>query len=142
VWFQTKEIAKQGDRRRNFKEGFTEMNKHGQMKHTIRGQMIKTNLEILEEAMKKSRGRQAETGPNKIDKQNNLTRTRSRNLMLARDFLISQILLLDQTILDQITKLILHGSRNRPDFLHSLDGNEFLILDKRERRLLVHQDLL
>jgi hypothetical protein len=93
-------IAKQGDRRRNSKEGFTEMNKHGQMKHTIQGQMIKTNPEILEEAMKKSRGRKAEIGPNKRDKQNNLTRTRSRNPMLARDFPISQVLLLDQTVLD------------------------------------------
>jgi hypothetical protein len=37
VWFQTKEITKQGDRRRDSREGFTEMNKHGQVKHTIRG---------------------------------------------------------------------------------------------------------
>jgi hypothetical protein len=28
VWFQTKEITKQGDRRRDFKEGFAEMNKY------------------------------------------------------------------------------------------------------------------
>jgi hypothetical protein len=44
------------------------MNKHEQVKHTIWGQMIKTNSEILEKTMKKSRGRQAETGPNKRDK--------------------------------------------------------------------------
>jgi hypothetical protein len=50
------------------KEGFTEMNKHGQVKHTIRGPMIKTNPKILEETMKKSRGGQAETGPNKRNK--------------------------------------------------------------------------
>jgi hypothetical protein len=84
-----KEITKQGDRRRDSKEGFTEMNKHGQVKHTIRGQMIKTNPKILEETMKKSRGRQAEIGPNKRDKQNNLTKTRSRNPMLAENFPIS-----------------------------------------------------
>jgi hypothetical protein len=65
VWFQMKEIMKQGDRRGDSKEGFTEMNKHEQVKHTIRGQMINTNPEILEETMKKSRGRQAETGLNK-----------------------------------------------------------------------------
>jgi hypothetical protein len=76
--------------------------------------MIKTNPRILEETMKKRRGRQAETGPNKRDKQNNLTRTRSRNPMLAADFPISKVLLLDQTILDQIAKLILRGSRNGP----------------------------
>jgi hypothetical protein len=129
VWFQTKEITKQGDRRGDSKEGFTEMNKHGQVKHTIRGQKIKTNPEILEETMKKSRGRQAETGPNKRDKQNNLTRTRSRNLMLAGDFPISKVLL-DQTVLDQIAKLILCGSQNGLEFLRSPHGDEFLILDK------------
>jgi hypothetical protein len=52
-----KEIAKQRDRRRDSKEGFTELNKHGQVKQTIQGQMIKTNPKILEETMKKSRGR-------------------------------------------------------------------------------------
>jgi hypothetical protein len=83
VWFQMKEIMKQGDRRGDSKEGFTEMNKHGQVKHTIWSQMIKTNPEILEETMKKSRGGQAEIGPNKRDKQDDLTRTRSRNPMLA-----------------------------------------------------------
>jgi hypothetical protein len=68
VWFQTKEIVKQRDRRGDSKEGFTEMNKHGQVNHTIWGQMIKTNPEILEETMKKSRGGQAETSPNKRNK--------------------------------------------------------------------------
>jgi hypothetical protein len=63
--------------------------------------------------------------------------------MLAGDFPISKVLLLDQTVLDQITKLILlRGSRNRSKFLRSPHSDEFLILDKRERRLLVHQDLL
>jgi hypothetical protein len=57
--------------------------------------MIKTNPEILEETMKKSRDRQAKIGPNKRDKHNNLTRTRSRNPMLDRDFPISQVLFLD-----------------------------------------------
>jgi hypothetical protein len=57
--------------------------------------MIKTNPEILEEMMKKSRGGQAEIGPKKRQKQDNLTRTRSRNPMLAGDFPISKVLLLD-----------------------------------------------
>jgi hypothetical protein len=49
------------------------MNKHRQVKHTIWDQMIKTNPEILEEMMKKSRGGQAEIGPKKRQKQDNLT---------------------------------------------------------------------
>jgi hypothetical protein len=57
--------------------------------------MIKTNPQILEEMMKKSRGGQAETDTNKRDKQDNLIRTRSRNLMLVRDFPISKVFLLD-----------------------------------------------
>jgi hypothetical protein len=40
VWFQMKEITKQGDGRGDSKEGFAEMNKHIQVKHTIRGQVI------------------------------------------------------------------------------------------------------
>jgi hypothetical protein len=40
MWFQTEEIMKQEDRREDSKEGFTEMNKHRQVKRTIRGQMI------------------------------------------------------------------------------------------------------
>jgi hypothetical protein len=130
VWFQTKEITKQDNRRGDSKEGFTEMNKHEQVKHTIRGQMIKTNPKILEEMMKKSRGKQVETGLNKRDKQNNLTRTRSRNPILVGDFPISKVLLLDQIVLDQIVKLILRDSRKGPEFLRSPHGDEFLILDK------------
>jgi hypothetical protein len=45
--------------------------------------------------MKKRRGGEAETSPNQRDKQEDLTRTRSRNLMLARDLPISKVLLLD-----------------------------------------------
>jgi hypothetical protein len=40
VWFQMKEITKQRDGREDSKEGFIEMNKNKQVKHTIRGQVI------------------------------------------------------------------------------------------------------
>jgi hypothetical protein len=50
--------------------------------------------------MKKSRGRQAEIGSNKRDKQDNLTRTRSRNPVLAWNLPISKILLLDKVVAD------------------------------------------
>jgi hypothetical protein len=53
VWLQTKKVAKQRD------------------------------IKIMKDTMKKSRSGQAETGSNKRDKQNNLTRTRSRNSVLA-----------------------------------------------------------
>jgi hypothetical protein len=50
--------------------------------------------------MKKSRSGQAETGSNKRDKQNNLTRTRSRNPVLAWDLLVSEALLLNEAATD------------------------------------------
>jgi hypothetical protein len=50
--------------------------------------------------------------------------------MLAGNFPISKILLLDQTVLNQIMKLILRGSRNRPELLHSPHGDKFLIFNK------------
>jgi hypothetical protein len=45
--------------------------------------------------MKGSRGRQAETSSDKRDKQDDLTRTRSRNPVLARYLSINKVLLLD-----------------------------------------------
>jgi hypothetical protein len=50
--------------------------------------------------MKKSRGGQAEASSNKRDKQDNLTRTRSRNPVLAWDLPIGKILLLDKVVTD------------------------------------------
>jgi hypothetical protein len=49
----------------------------------------------MKETMKKSRSGQAEASSNERDKQDDLTRTRSRNPMLAWDLPISKILLLN-----------------------------------------------
>jgi hypothetical protein len=65
------------------------------MKDSIRSQVVQKNAKIIKEAMKKSRSRQAEASLNERDKQDDLTRTRSRNSMLAWDFSISKILLLN-----------------------------------------------
>jgi hypothetical protein len=65
------------------------------MKDNIRSQVVQKNAKIIKEAMKKSRSRQAEASLNERDKQDDLTRTRSRNSMLAWDFSISKILLLN-----------------------------------------------
>jgi hypothetical protein len=54
----------------------------------------------MKEMLKKSRGGQAETSWNKIDKQDNLTRTRTRNPVLAWDLPIGKILLLDKVVVD------------------------------------------
>jgi hypothetical protein len=47
----------------------------------------------MEETMKKGRSRQAKANPNERDKQDDLTRTRSRNPMLTGDLPISKVLL-------------------------------------------------
>jgi hypothetical protein len=57
--------------------------------------VVQRNAKIMKEAMKKSKSRQAEASSNERDKQDDLTRTRSRNPMLAWDFPIRKILLLD-----------------------------------------------
>jgi hypothetical protein len=49
----------------------------------------------MEETMKKGRSRQAEASSNERDKKDDLTRTRSRNLILVGDLLISKVLVLD-----------------------------------------------
>jgi hypothetical protein len=45
--------------------------------------VVQRNTEIMKETMKKGRSRQAEASSNERDKQDDLTRTRSRNPMLA-----------------------------------------------------------
>jgi hypothetical protein len=57
--------------------------------------VVQINAKIMKETMKESRSRQAEASSNERDKKNDLTRTRSRNPMLAWDLPISKILLLD-----------------------------------------------
>jgi polyhydroxyalkanoate synthesis regulator protein len=53
------------------------------MKDNVWDQVIQRNTEIMKEAMKKSRSRQAEASSNERDKKDDLTRTRSRNPILA-----------------------------------------------------------
>jgi hypothetical protein len=53
------------------------------MEDIIQGQVVQRNIKIIKETIKKSRGGQAETSSKERDKQDNLTKTRSRNLVLA-----------------------------------------------------------
>ena len=83
LWLQTKEVTKERKRRRNSKESFTKMNENRKMKDNIGSKMVQANPKISKESMKKSRSRKAETGTDKGDKKNNLTRNWSRDPMLA-----------------------------------------------------------
>jgi hypothetical protein len=65
------------------------------MEDSVRSKVLQRNAEIMEETMKKGKSRQAEASSNERDKKDDLTRTRSRNLILVKDLLISKVLVLD-----------------------------------------------
>jgi hypothetical protein len=65
------------------------------MKDNIHSKVVQRDAKIMEETMKKGRSRQAKASSNKRDKKDDLTKTRSRNPMLAEDLPISKVLLLD-----------------------------------------------
>jgi hypothetical protein len=53
------------------------------MKDIVQSQVVQRNAKIMEKTMKKGRSRQVEASSNERDKHDDLTRTRSRNPMLA-----------------------------------------------------------
>ena len=75
LWLQAKEVTKERKRRRNSKEGFTKMNENRKMKDSIGSKVVQANPKLVKKSVKKGRSRKAETGTNKGDKKNNLTRT-------------------------------------------------------------------
>ena len=74
MWLQTKEVTKER-KRRNSKESFTKMNENRKIKDSIGSKMVQANPKIVEKSVKKSRSRKAESGTDKGDKKNNLTKT-------------------------------------------------------------------
>jgi hypothetical protein len=70
------------------------------MEDNVQSQVVQRNIEIIKEMMNKSRGGQAETSSNEKNKQDNLTRTRSRNPVLAWNLPVGKIFLLDKAIAD------------------------------------------
>ena len=72
---QAKKEAKEGKRRRNSKEGFTKMNENGKVKNSIGSKVVQANPKIVKKSVKKGGSRKAETGTDKGDEKNGLTRT-------------------------------------------------------------------
>ena len=79
--------------------------------------------------MKKGRSREAKSNTDKGNEENNLTRTWSRDPMLAQSPPFSNVLALDQTIANKLAKLVFSRCRSRPNLLGSLHGHELLVLD-------------
>ena len=79
--------------------------------------------------MKKSRNRKAESGTDKGDEKNDLTRTWSRDPMLTWSSPFSNVLALDQAIADKLVKLVFSRCWSHPNLLGSPHGHELLVLD-------------
>ena len=71
------------------------MNKDRKMKDSIGSKMIQANPKIAEKLVKKSRSREAKSSIDKGNEENDLTRTWSRDPMLARSPPFSNFLALD-----------------------------------------------
>ena len=71
------------------------MNKNRKMKDIIGSKMVQANSKIVEKLVKKRRSRKTESGMDKGDEKNNLTRTWSRDPMLAWSSPISNVLALN-----------------------------------------------
>ena len=79
--------------------------------------------------MKDGRSREAKSSMDKGDEKNNLTRTWSRDPMLAWSPPFSNVLPLDQTIANKLMKLVFNHCRSQPNLLGNPHGHELLVLD-------------
>ena len=118
------------------------MNKDRKMKNNIGGKMVQSNPKIIKESMEEGRSGKAESSTDKGDKEDDLTRTWSRDPMLAWSSPFSNVLALDQTITDKLTQLIFSCSQSRLDLLSSPHGHKFLIFNNRERCFLIDKGRL
>ena len=91
--------------------------------------MVQTNPKITKKLMKEGRSRKAKSSTDEGDEKNDLTRTWSRDPMLAWSSPFSNVLALDQTIADKFLELIFGRHRSRPSLLGSPHGHELLVLN-------------
>ena len=108
------------------------MNKDKKVKECIRSKMVQANPKIAKKLMKKSRGGKAKSSTNERDKKNDLTRTWSRDPMLAWNSPFSNGLALDQAVANKLAELLFGGCRSQPRLLGGPHGNKLLILDHGE----------
>jgi hypothetical protein len=83
-----KEVAKQGDRREDFKKRLTKVNEHRKMKDYVWSQIVQRNIKISK-SVKKRRCRETESSTDEGDEENDVTRFRGRNPVLTRGLPIS-----------------------------------------------------
>jgi hypothetical protein len=138
-----KKIMKEGDRRKDAKKGFTEMNKDRKVKNPVQGKVVQRDLEIMKKAMQKRGSREAKANMNEGQEKDDLPRIEIRYLMLTRHLPIGETLLLNQPLIGQLLQILLLGGRDRLDRYCSLNGEELHILDHLKNLILVNlNDLL
>jgi len=108
------------------------MNKNRKMEDGIGSKMVQANPKVIEKPMKEGGSRKAKTDTDERDEKNDLTRTQSRNPMLAWSSPFSNVLALDQAIADKLVKLVFGCCWSRPNLLGSPHGHELLVLDQRK----------
>ena len=108
------------------------MNKDRKMKDIIGGKMVQGNPKIIKESMEEGRSGKAKSSTDKGDKEDDLTRTWSRDWMLAWSSPFSNVLALDQAITDKLAELVFGCCRSQPNLLGSPHGHELLVLDHGE----------
>jgi hypothetical protein len=108
------------------------MNKDRNMEDSIGSEMVQSNVEIMKKTMEKSRRREAESSTDKGHEENNLTRTWSRDPVLAKNLPIEKLLVLDLAIIGQLMKLVLRCGRRRPQLLRGPHSDELPILNHRK----------
>ena len=94
--------------------------------------MVQTNPEIAKKLMKEGGSRKTKSGADKGNKEDNPTRTRSRNPMLARNSPFSDVFALNQAVTDELAQLVFACCWSRPNLLSSPHGHELLVLDQRK----------
>ena len=109
------------------------MNKDRKVKDCIGSKMIQANPKIAEKLMKEGGSRKAKSSTDKGDEKNDLTRTWSRDPMLAWSSPFSNVLALDQAVADKLAKLVFGRCRSRPSLLGSPHGHELLVFDHGKR---------
>ena len=78
--------------------------------------MVQTNPKITKKLVKEGGSRKAKSGADKGNKKDNLTRTQSRNSMLARNSPFSVVFALDQAIADELAQLVFACCWSRQTF--------------------------
>ena len=94
--------------------------------------MVQTNPEITKKLMKEGGSRKAKSGADKGNEKDNLTRTRSRNPMLARNSPFSDDFALDQAVANELAQLVFACCWSRPNLLSSPHGHKLLVFDQRK----------